>query len=191
MRLPFVVAEILTRVAEAEACAIGVPMCIAITDSEGGLQLFTRMDGSLPVSNELSVSKAFTAAVLREATHRIGELAQPGGPLYGIQQSHQGRIILFGGGYPLYVDGEVMGGIGVSGGSVEDDMGVAQAAVQALANMESWAAKVKTMVPEKDLETRVLLRIKDELQRMFVQMTPALPEETVTGLTGGILLALA
>jgi hypothetical protein len=129
--------------------------------------------------------------VLREATHRIGELAQPGGTLYGIQQSHQGRIILFGGGYPLYVDGEVMGGIGVSGGSVEDDMGVAQAAVQALANMESWAAKVKTMVPEKDLETRVLLRIKDELQRMFVQMTPALPEETVTGLTGGILLALA
>ena len=78
-------------------------MAIAVVDSEGGLQLFKRMDGALPVSTELAVSKAYTAAVLRMPTHQVGELAQPGEALYGIQHTHNGRIILFGGGYPLCI----------------------------------------------------------------------------------------
>ena len=78
MRLPYVVSEILASVAEAEAAKIAVPMAIAIVDGEGGLQLFQRMDGTLPVSTELAVSKAYTAAILRMPTHEVGELAQPG-----------------------------------------------------------------------------------------------------------------
>ena len=79
MRLPHVVAEILAGAAEAEASNMAVPMAIAVVDAEGGLQLFKRMDGTLPVSTELAVSKAYTAAVLRMPTHQVGELAQPGG----------------------------------------------------------------------------------------------------------------
>ena len=86
MRLPYVISEILTGVVEAEAAKIEVPMAIAIVDGEGGLQLFKRMDGTLPVSTELAISKAYTAAVLRMPTHQVGELAQPGAALYGIQQ---------------------------------------------------------------------------------------------------------
>ena len=78
MRLPDVVSEMLAGVAEAEAAKMEVPMAIAMVDSEGGLQLFKRMDGTLPVSTELAVSKAYTAAVLRMPTHQVGELAQPG-----------------------------------------------------------------------------------------------------------------
>ena len=95
------ISEILASVAEAEAAKIAVPMAIAIVDGEGGLQLFQRMDGTLPVSTELAVSKAYTAAILRMPTHQVGELAQPGQALYGIQHTHNGRIVLFGGGYPL------------------------------------------------------------------------------------------
>src|SRR5215471_3049676 len=112
MRLPYVVAEILAAIAEREAACIGVPMAIAVVDAEGGLQFFKRMDGTLPVSTELAVSKAYTAAVLRMPTHKVGELAQPGAALYGIQHTHSGRIVLFGGGYPLFLDGEVVGAIG-------------------------------------------------------------------------------
>ena len=122
MRLPYVVAEILVSVAEAEASNMAVPVAIAVVDAEGGLQLFKRMDGTLPASTELAVSKAYTAAVLRMPTHEVGELAQPGGMLYGIQQTHNGRIILFGGGYPLCIQGQIVGAIGVSGGTVEQDM---------------------------------------------------------------------
>ena len=100
-------------------------MAIAVVDAEGGLQLFKRMDGTLPVSTELAVSKAYTAAVLRMPTHQVGELAQPGAALYGIQHTHNGKIILFGGGYPLCMHGKSWRRSGVSGGTVEQDMLVA------------------------------------------------------------------
>src|SRR5579871_1415974 len=119
MRLPCVIAELLVGAAASAASNLDVPMAVAVVDAEGGLQLFKRMDATLPVSTELAVSKAFTAAVLRMPTHKLGELAQPGGALYGIQHTHNGRIILFGGGYPLCLGDQVVGGIGVSGGTVE------------------------------------------------------------------------
>ena len=192
MKLPYVVAEILVHAAEAEAGNLGVPMAVAIVDSEGGLQMFTRMDGALPVSTELAVSKAYTAASLRMPTDEVGKLAQPGQALYGIQHTHQGRIVLFGGGLPLCLDGEVVGAIGVSGGTVEQDVQVALPAVRTLQEIESWARKIDGFSPAHvGLESPILGRIREEVQRAFVQSSPALSRDTVDVLTGAVVLALA
>lgn len=190
MRLPYVVAQILANVAESEASNLGVPMAIAVADAGGGLQLFTRMDGALPASSEIAVSKAYTAAVLRLATHELGQLAQPGGILYGIQHTHNGKIILFGGGFPLLLDGEVVGAIGISGGSVDEDIRVAQSVVEMLKYMECWSEKIKGLVPAAMLGPSSVMRVKDELQRVLAQMIPSVSTDTITALTGGILLAL-
>ena len=145
-----------------------------MVDAEGGLQLFKRMDGTLPVSTELAVSKAYTAAILRMPTHKVGELAQPGAALYGIQHTHNGRIILFGGGYPLCMDGEVVGAIGVSGGTVEQDMQVAQPAAEMLQTCNSWAREISALLPQStpaDIRWRHR-RPKRQLLRAFAGLTP-------------------
>lgn len=193
MRLPYVISEILTGVAEAEAAKIDVPMAIAIVDGEGGLQLFKRMDGTLPVSTELAMSKAYTAAVLRMPTHQVGELAQPGAALYGIQHTHQGKIVLFGGGYPLCVQGNVVAAIGVSGGTVEQDMLVAGPAVQMLQYIEVWAKEIKPLLPHRNGNSfhRAMPAVRDKLLNAFSGLTPQIPESTMAALAGGVLLALA
>ena len=193
MRLPYVLSEILTGVAEAEAAKIEVPMAIAIVDGEGGLQLFKRMDGTLPVSTELAISKAYTAAVLRMPTHQVGELAQPGAALYGIQHTHHGKIVLFGGGYPLCVQGNVVAAIGVSGGTVEQDMLVAQTAVEMLQYIECWAKEIKPLLPHGNGNgsRRAMPAVRDKLVKAFGGMTPQIPESTIAALAGGVLLALA
>ena len=191
MKLPHVVAEILAGIAESEAARIGVPMAIAVVDAEGGLQFFKRMDGTLPVSTELAVSKAFTAAALRMPTHRVGELAQPGGELYGIQHTHSGRIILFGGGYPLSLGGEVVGGIGVSGGTVEQDMRVAEPAAGLLHDVQCWAEEIRGALPGKLSGTTALPLLKERLLHALSGMKPEVPEATVAALTGGVLLAVS
>lgn len=192
MRLPYVISEILAAVAEAEAVKIGVPMAIAIVDSEGGLQFFKRIDGTLPVSTELAMSKAYTAAVIRTPTHTVGELAQPGAPLYGIQHTHNGKIVLFGGGYPLSVGGKVVGAIGVSGGTVEQDMLVAEPAVQMLQFIECWAKEIRPLLPHVNGNGSwtALPTVKEKLLKAFSGQSPQIPESTVMALAGGVLLAL-
>jgi uncharacterized protein GlcG (DUF336 family) len=193
MRLPYVVSEILASVAETEAAKIAVPMAIAIVDGEGGLQLFKRMDGTLPVSTELAVSKAYTAAILRMPTDQVGEMAQPGHALYGIQHTHNGKIVLFGGGYPLCIQNEVVAGIGVSGGTVEQDMQVAKPAVQMLEFIECWAKEIKPLVPHANGNGwhAAMPAVKDKLWHAFAGLTPQVPEGTIAALTGGVLLALS
>jgi uncharacterized protein GlcG (DUF336 family) len=193
MRLPYVVSEILASVAETEAAKIAVPMAIAIVDGEGGLQLFKRMDGTLPVSTELAVSKAYTAAILRMPTDQVGEMAQPGHALYGIQHTHNGKIVLFGGGYPLCIQNEVVAGIGVSGGTVEQDMQVAKPAVQMLEFIECWAKGIKPLVPHANGNGwhAAMPAVKDKLWHAFAGLTPQVPEGTIAALTGGVLLALS
>jgi len=191
MRLPYVVAEILAGVAENEAAHLGVPMAIAVVDAEGGLQFFKRMDGTLPVSTELAVSKAFTAAVLRMPTHQVGELAQPGGALYGIQHTHNGRIILFGGGYPLCIGGEVVGGIGVSGGTVEQDMRVAEPAVNFLRDVQCWAEEIQGALPARLAGATALPLLKEKLAHALADMKSRVSDNTVAALTGGVLLAMS
>jgi len=193
MRLPYVVSEILTAAAEAEAAKIGVPMAIAIVDEEGGLQFFKRIDGTLPVSTELAISKAYTAAAVRMPTHALGELAQPGGPLYGIQHTHNGKIVLFGGGYPLCVGDKVVGGIGISGGTVEQDMQVAAPALQMLQYIECWAKEIRPLVPHANGNGSwtALPAVKEKLLKAFSGHAPQIPESTIAALAGGVLLALS
>lgn len=118
--------------AEAKAREIGVPMVMAVVDDGGNLKAFRRMDGALLVSVQLAVGKAYTSVAVRQPSRDVGALAQPGAALYGIGLAEPGRIVTFGGGLPLSRGGRIVGGIGVSGGTVEQDEEVARAGQQAL-----------------------------------------------------------
>jgi len=111
---------------------IGVPMVIAVVDSGGNLVAQQRMDGALLVSIDVSLNKAYTSVALKMPTHELAPASQPGKPLFGIHNADGGRIVIFGGGFPLKQRDEVIGGIGVSGGSVEDDILCAKAGVERL-----------------------------------------------------------
>ena len=115
--------------ARAFATKIGVPMCIAITDAHGHLVTFDRMDGGKITSITIAIDKAFTAAGARKATHEYGIASQPGSPAYGINSAIGGRLMVVGGGMPVMVDGEVVGGVGISSGTPAEDMAVAKAAI--------------------------------------------------------------
>jgi uncharacterized protein GlcG (DUF336 family) len=111
------------------------PMCIAVMDEGGNLVGFHRMDGALLASIDIAQNKAYSAVSLKLDTETIHEVSQPGESLYGIGDTNNGRIITFGGGLTLEDDdGNVVGGIGVSGGSVEEDVEVAQAGLEAFEN---------------------------------------------------------
>lgn len=123
----------LTMIAAARRKAeeIGVPMNIAVVDEGNNLVAFARMDGAWLGSIDIAQSKAFTARAFDMGTDALAPLSQPGQPLFGIQSSNQGRIIMFPGGVPLKADGTVVGAIGVSGGTVEQDQQVAEAGAAA------------------------------------------------------------
>jgi uncharacterized protein GlcG (DUF336 family) len=113
------------------ADAIGIPMCIAVTDESGQLIAFERMDGGKVTSITIAIDKAFTAAAARKATHEYGEASQPGAPAYGIASAIGGRLMVVAGGLPVTAGGAVVGGIGVSSGSPAQDRDVAQAGIDA------------------------------------------------------------
>jgi len=123
--------------ARAKAEEIGVPMCIAITDESGNLIAFERMDGGKVTSINLAIDKSFTATGVRKSTHALGEVNQPGMPAHGISSTLGGRMVVVAGGLPVHVDGEVVGGIGVSSGSPAQDLEVAQAGVDAFSKIQS------------------------------------------------------
>ncbi|MBS7622486.1 heme-binding protein [Candidatus Bathyarchaeota archaeon] len=125
-------ARIMLAASEQKAVEIGVPMDIAIVDDGGNLLLFERMDGAKITGIDIAINKAFTAACSRRGTHEYAEVASPGKPAFGIHVSNQGRFMIFGGGLPIVVDGEVVGGIGCSSGTAEQDRQVAQAGIDAL-----------------------------------------------------------
>lgn len=108
---------------------LGVPIVFSAVDSGGNLVLLHRMEGALLGSVEVSAGKAYTANAFRMATHELGKASRPEGPLYSIENSAPGKIVLFGGGFPYLADGRVVGGVGVSGGTVEQDMEIARYAM--------------------------------------------------------------
>ncbi|MFC7157330.1 heme-binding protein [Halomarina halobia] len=114
-----------------EAEEIEVPMCIAVVDEGANLVAFRRMDGALLASVDIARGKAYTAVSLQMPTADLAEVAQPGESLFGIHTTNDGRIVVFGGGVPLRDGGTVVGAIGVSGGSVDEDVTVAEAGVAA------------------------------------------------------------
>jgi ATP:cob(I)alamin adenosyltransferase len=117
--------------AEQKAVEIGVPMVIAVVDAGGNLVAQERMDNALLASVSIALNKAYTAVALRMPTEQAAAVSQPGQSLYGINTTDNCRIVIFGGGIPIWENGVLVGGIGVSGGSVDEDMSVAKAGLAA------------------------------------------------------------
>jgi uncharacterized protein GlcG (DUF336 family) len=124
-------AQRILAAAERKAGEMGQPMNIAVMDAGRNLVAFHRMDGAWVASTDIAIDKAFTSAGRGLTTRKIGEMAQPGQPLFGINTTNGGRIVIFAGGIPLERDGEVVGAVGVSGGTVDEDHEVAEAGVAA------------------------------------------------------------
>ncbi len=113
---------------EAKAREIGQPMNIAVVDAGTNLTAFIRMDGAWLGSIDIAINKAFTAKAFDISTLALGQNSQPGDQFFGIHVSNHDRVMIFAGGIPLTVDGKVVGAVGVSGGSGEQDQQVAAAA---------------------------------------------------------------
>ncbi|MFI1773109.1 GlcG/HbpS family heme-binding protein [Thalassobellus citreus] len=132
MNITLAQAEKMIAAAKEKATAIDTKMNIAIVDAGANLVAFGRMDGAWLGSLDISIKKAKTARFFDMNTGIIGELSQPGGSLYNIEHSN-GGLITFPGGVPVKdADGNVIGAIGVSGSSVENDHTVAEAGATAI-----------------------------------------------------------
>lgn len=126
-RLSLADARRLIEGAAAKAEEIGVPMCIAVTDESGNLIAFERMDGGKILSVTLAQNKAMTAAAARKATADYNENCVPGNLTFGIHTALAGRVCVVGGGLPVFAGDQVVGGIGVSSGTPEQDIVCAEA----------------------------------------------------------------
>jgi len=124
-------ARIIMEAAEKKSNEIGIDMDIAITDDGGHLLMFHRMDNARVTSIDIAINKAFTAAAARKSTRAYGEVSGPGGPVFGIHTSNQGRFTIIAGGLPIFMNNEIVGGIGCSSGSPDQDETVAQAGIDA------------------------------------------------------------
>jgi uncharacterized protein GlcG (DUF336 family) len=118
--------------AEARATRFGIAYNIAVVDAGGHLIAFMRQDSALIGSIDLAIDKAATARLFDKTTAELSQLSQSGKPLFGIQESNAGKVVIFGGGIPVILNGAVIGAVGASAGSVEQDIAVAQAAIDAL-----------------------------------------------------------
>ena len=117
--------------AEARAAEIGQPMNIAVVDGGGNLVSHVRMDGAWIGSIDISINKAFTSRAFDISTKDLAGNSQSGDQFFGIHVSNNGRVMIFDGGIPLKRDGAVVGAIGVSGGSGNQDHSVAEAGAAA------------------------------------------------------------
>lgn len=118
-------AKFLAEKVEEEARRIGVLAVVAIADDGGNLKLLECMDDSFIASRDIAINKAYTSVSLKISTKKLASLAAPGGSLYGIQHTNGGRIVIFGGGETLDLSGKIVGGLGVSGGTEEEDTALA------------------------------------------------------------------
>jgi len=120
-----------------EACKkksaeIGVPMDIAIADESGNLLIFQRMDGAVLGCIQVAIDKAYTSAIFGVATADEGKLAQPGQPDYGANTLCGGRVVIIGGGVPIIYKNTILGAIGCSSGTPDQDTMVSEAGVAAI-----------------------------------------------------------
>ena len=123
-------AKALTERVEAEATKAKVPVAVCIVDVHGNLVLQHRMNGAPLFSLEISERKAYTSALVRMRTADLLAVVQPGQPLYVLPTVAGGRFCPMGGGVPLIEDGDVFAGVGVSGGTAEQDVAIVEAALQ-------------------------------------------------------------
>ena len=119
--LTLAVARRAVEMIKAKASEMGVKAVVAVADKGANLMTVDSMDGAYIASWDIAANKAFTSVSLKMSTHELSKLAAPGGSLYGIQFTNNGRIVIFGGGEPIMSGDEVIGGVGVSGGTAEED----------------------------------------------------------------------
>lgn len=116
----------LIEAVEAEAARMGVNAVIAVANRGGRPVAVHCMDDSYLASYDIALNKAYTCAALKMPTTQLKKLSQPGGELYGIQHTNEGKIVIFGGGVPIRFGDKVIGGLGVSGGSEAQDTALAE-----------------------------------------------------------------
>lgn len=121
--------EIVER-AKKKASELNIPVTIAIVDDGGNLICKHKMDNALLASIEIAESKAYTAIALKSSTENVAQEILPGQSLYGLQNTHLNKFCLFGGGIPIIKDNKYIGAIGVSGGTVEQDVLIAKFAIE-------------------------------------------------------------
>jgi uncharacterized protein GlcG (DUF336 family) len=126
------VCEALAQAAKKKSREMGVGVTFAVCDESGNLRLLQRFADAILPSIKIAGKKAYTAAVLRQSTAEFGRIAQAGESAFGINVTDD-NLVIFGGGFPLTVNGKTAGGIGVSGGSVAEDEAVAHAVLEAFA----------------------------------------------------------
>ncbi len=122
----------MAEAAESKAAELGVPIVFAAVDEGGNLLLLHRMADSLLGSIDIAVNKAFTSAAFKLPTAALAAPSTPSGELHGIQNSNAGRVVVFGGGLPVFAGDRIAGGIGVSGGTVAQDVVIASHALSAV-----------------------------------------------------------
>lgn len=125
LRITLPQARKLIRAVEQRAAEIGVNAVVAVGDAAGHIIAVECMDNAYIASYDVAVNKAFTVVSLKMSTAELKPLAQPGAPLYGIQFTNHGKIVIFGGGEPLLRGGAIVGGLGVSGGTEAQDTALA------------------------------------------------------------------
>lgn len=131
-------AKQLMEIIERRAEALGQKAVIALCNAHGNPIAVHCMDDAFLVSYDVATKKAYTSVAVKMSTMELSKLAQPGGTFYGVDKLDGGRIVIFGGGIPLKVDGEIVGGLGISGGTGEEDHDLAvfgEAAFQELVKM--------------------------------------------------------
>ena len=128
--MSFDICRKMAEAAEAAQKETGASISMAIADRYGILRFYYRFGDAIIPSVEISQNKAYTAAVLRQTTREFGKIAQVGGSAFGIKVTHP-KLVIFGGGFPLQIKGETVGGLGISGGSVEEDEIIAERALEA------------------------------------------------------------
>ncbi|MCG8504676.1 MAG: heme-binding protein [Sphingomonadales bacterium] len=141
-------AEVVLEGAQEKANELGAKHVICVADDAGYPIALRRLDKGKVTSVQIAENKAFTAAAHRRVTHTFTN-TYPGEEAWGIFTQHGGRITVFVGGYPIYVDGQVVGGIGVSGGNGEEDIAVCEAGIQALAEHMKTTGAGEVTVPEQ------------------------------------------
>jgi len=131
-RITLTAAKLMSEGAQRKSKEIGKPFVFAVVDTGGHLLYLERPEDAYVTSVGIAVDKAFTAATMKRETNMLTERVKPESDLFGLNHTNNGRIVPFGGGIPVIVDGEVTGAVGVSGGAVEEDIAVAEAALEVL-----------------------------------------------------------
>lgn len=131
-------AKLLIEAVETEAAKVGVKAVIAVSDEKGRPIAVHCMDGAYIGSFDIAINKTYTSVAFQMPTAKLAELAVPGGSLYGIQHTNEGKVVIFGGGEPLYMGETMVGAIGVSGGSAEQDTYLGQYGKKIYEEKLSW-----------------------------------------------------